>query len=91
LQDSLHLTPEEVQRISPAWMPAPTWGKLYSVVGADESSEFLRHAQLIQDAWGKTTVPVCEQLLGLNHFSILETLCQPRHRLHQLALELLHA
>ena len=90
LQDSLHLTPEEVNRISPAWMPAPTWGKLYSVVGADESVEFLRHAQLIQDAWGKTTVPGCEQLLGLNHFSILETLCQPRHRLHQLAVELLH-
>lgn len=89
LQDSLHLTPAEVKRISPAWMPAPASGKLYSVVGGDESPEFLRHNQLIQDAWGKKTVPVSEQLPGLNHFTVLEALCQPTHRLHQLAFELL--
>lgn len=89
LQDSLHLTPAEVKRISPAWMPAPASGKLYSVVGGDESPEFLRHNQLIQDAWGKQAVPVSEQLPGLNHFTVLEALCQPTHRLHQLACELL--
>jgi arylformamidase len=90
LQDSLHLTVAEVKRISPAWMPAPKQGKLYSVVGGDESPEFLRHNQLIQDAWGKSTVPVCEQLAGLNHFTVLESLCQPESRLHQLAQELLN-
>ena len=89
LQDSLHLTPAEVKRISPAWMLAPARGKLYSVVGSDESPEFLRHNQLIQDAWGKQAVPVSEQLPGLNHFTVLEALCQPTHRLHQLAQELL--
>ncbi|MEY3782141.1 MAG: hypothetical protein RIS97_319 [Pseudomonadota bacterium] len=89
LQDSLHLTPAEVKRISPAWMPAPASGKLYSVVGGDESPEFLRHNQLIQDAWGKQAVPVSEQLPSLNHFTVLEALCQPTHRLHQLACELL--
>lgn len=89
LQDSLHLTVAEVKRISPAWMPAPKQGKLYSVVGGDESPEFLRHNQLIQDAWGKSVVPVCEQLPGLNHFTVLESLCQPDSRLHQLAQELL--
>jgi arylformamidase len=89
LQDSLHLTAAEVKRISPAWMPAPKQGKLYSVVGGDESPEFLRHNQLIQDAWGRQTVPVSEQLPGLNHFTVLESLCQPESRLHQLAQELL--
>ncbi len=89
LQDSLHLTHAEVKRISPAWMPAPKQGQLYSVVGGDESPEFLRHNQLIQDAWGKSTVPVNEQLPGLNHFTVLESLCQPESRLHQLAQELL--
>ena len=89
LQDSLHLTVAEVKRISPAWMPAPKQGRLYSVVGGDESPEFLRHNQLIQDAWGKSVVPVCEQLTGLNHFTVLESLCQPESRLHQLAQELL--
>ena len=90
LQDSLHLTPAEVKRISPAWMPAPKQGKLYSVVGGNESPEFLRHNQLIQDAWGKSAVPVSEQLPGLNHFTVLESLCQPESRLHQLAQELLN-
>lgn len=90
LQDSLHLTVAEVKRISPAWMPAPKQGQLYSVVGGDESPEFLRHNQLIQDAWGKPVVPVCEQLPGLNHFTVLESLCQPESRLHRLAQELLN-
>jgi arylformamidase len=90
LQDSLHLTTAEVKRISPAWMPAPKHGELYSVVGGDESPEFLRHNQLIQTVWGKQAVPVSEQLPGLNHFTVLESLCQPESRLHQLAQELLH-
>ena len=89
LQDSLHLTVAEVKRISPAWMSAPKQGKLFSVVGGDESPEFLRHNQLIQDAWGKSTVPVSEQLPGLNHFTVLDSLCQLGQRLHQLAQELL--
>ncbi len=89
LQDSLHLTTAEVKRISPAWMPAPKQGQLFSVVGGDESPEFLRHNQLIQDAWGKSAVPVCEQLPGLNHFTVLESLCQSESRLHRLAQELL--
>jgi arylformamidase len=33
-------------------------------------------------------VPLREALLGLNHFSIVEALVQPGHRLNQLALEL---
>ncbi|MEQ1535636.1 MAG: alpha/beta hydrolase [Burkholderiaceae bacterium] len=89
LQDSLHLTVAEVKRISPAWMPAPKQGLLYSVVGGDESPEFLRHNQLIQDAWGKSAVPVSEQLPSLNHFTVLESLCQSESRLHQLAQALL--
>jgi arylformamidase len=89
LQDSLHLKPIEVEHISPAWMPAPKHGKLYSLVGGDESSEFLRHNQLIQNAWGKQAVPVCEQLPGLNHYTVLDSLCQSESSLHQLTQELL--
>jgi arylformamidase len=36
-------------------------------------------------------VPVCEALPGLNHFSVLDALVEPSHRLHQLALDLLRA
>ncbi len=90
LQDSLRLTDEDVLRNSPAWMPAPKQGTLYSVAGGIESDEFLRHNQLIQQAWGKTRVPVAESLPGLQHFSIVESMTQPGSRLHTLALELLH-
>ena len=70
-------------------MPPPRQGELYTVAGADESPEFLRHNLLIQQAWGEKAVPLCEALLGLNHFSIVEALAQPGHRLHGHALRLL--
>jgi arylformamidase len=70
-------------------LPAPGRGVLYTVAGGDESEEFLRQNRLISDAWGEIIVPVCEALPGLNHFSVLDALVQPGHRLHRLALELL--
>ena len=85
----LQLTEADALRASPAWMPAPEKGVLYTTVGADESPEFLRHNQLIQHAWGAKRVPVCEALPGLNHFTIVDALVQPSHRLHQLAQDLL--
>jgi arylformamidase len=90
LKDSLRLTNEVVLHNSPAWMPAPKQGTLYSVAGSIESEEFIRHNFLIQQSWGKDRVPVAETLEGLQHFSIVEALIQPGHRLHTLALELLH-
>jgi arylformamidase len=91
LQSSLRLTPADARKASPALLPAPAHGTFYTVAGADESPEFLRHNELIQKAWGKERVPVCEALPGLNHFSVLEALVQPGHRLNHLALELLEA
>jgi arylformamidase len=88
LQESLRLTPEQVHLASPAWMPRPRQGKLYALVGADESAEFVRHNQLMQTAWGKTVVPVCESIPERNHFSILEDLTAPWTRLHQVASKL---
>ncbi|HVZ46718.1 MAG TPA: alpha/beta hydrolase [Ramlibacter sp.] len=89
LQTSLHLTPEHVRLASPARLAAPPGGMLYSVVGGDESEEFLRQNRLICEAWGGERVPLCEALEGLNHFTVLEALVEPAHRLHQLALDLL--
>ena len=88
VKDSLLLTPAQVRKASPALLPAPPKGVLYSVAGGNESAEFLRHNQLIQTSWGKKTVPVCEALPGLHHFSVLDALVNPAHRLHQLAQQL---
>jgi arylformamidase len=90
VKDDLRLSPAQVLQVSPAWLPAPSQGQLYSVAGADESAEFLRHNKLIQTAWGKQVVPVSEALPGLNHFSIVEALAEPKHRLHALVLQLLN-
>ena len=89
VKDSLKLTPAQVRKASPALLPAPRKGTLYTVAGGNESAEFLRHNELIQKAWGKKTVPVCEALPGLNHFSVLDALVQPSHVLHQHALKLI--
>lgn len=89
LKESLRLTPAQVLKASPAWFPSPARGTFYAVAGADESEEFLRHNALIEQAWGEKTVPVREALLGLNHFSIVEALVQPGHRLNDLALRLI--
>lgn len=88
LKDSLRLTPEQVRLASPVLLPAPKQGMLYTVAGADESAEFIRHNKLIQQAWGKQVVPVCELIPERNHFSVLEDLTAPWQYLHQLAIRL---
>ena len=89
LKDSLKLTQPDARKASPALLPPPAKGVLYAVAGGDESAEFLRQNPLIQQAWGKKTVPVTTALPGLNHFSVLDALVEPLHALHISALALL--
>ena len=85
LQGDLRLTPAQVRMASPAKWQRPRKGVLYAVAGGDESAEFLRHIRLIHQAWGPKTVPVCEALPGLNHFSIVTDLTRSGTRLNTLA------
>lgn len=91
LQPSLGLTPAQVAQASPARLPAPRHGTLFSVAGGSESAEYHRQNRLIQEAWGARRVPVCELQPGRHHFSVLDALVEPSHRVHQLALDLLRA
>jgi len=83
LQVDLRLTPEVVARASPARFAAPAGAELCSVVGALESEEFLRHNRLIRERWGPAVVPVCEELPGRDHFSVLDELVDPQASLHR--------
>ena len=83
LQIDLRLTPAVVARTSPARFAAPAGAQLCSVVGALESEEFLRHNRLIRERWGAAVVPVCEELPGRDHFSVLEELIDPQATLHR--------
>ena len=89
VQGDLRLTPGQVRLASPALCKAPQNRVLYTVVGGYESPEFLRHNRLIRQAWGARVVPVCEDLPGLNHFSVVSALTDPAHRLNQLIRQLI--
>ncbi len=89
IRDIVRMNASEARKISPAFFPRPKMGTLYAVAGADESPEFLRQNLLIQKAWGEKFVPVCESHLGLNHFTVLNSLGDPSQRMHRLVLELL--
>ena len=89
MQEVLRLDEQQVLQASPAWMPAPPAGELLCLVGALESEEFLRHNGLMRKAWGAARVPVSEALPRLNHFTIVDALTQPGHRLHELTMGLL--
>lgn len=90
-QSVLQLTDQQVMLASPARLRAPTHGLLFCAVGANESPEFLRQNQLMQDAWGSHYVPRSLALPGLHHFSVLDALTRPGHDLHHMALNLLRA
>ena len=90
LQSDLRLDEAQVLRCSPAWMPTPAQCNFWSVVGALESDEFIRQHMLIQQAWGKACVPVCEALPGLHHFNVLSALAESGSYLNRLALRFLH-
>lgn len=90
-QSTLQLTEQQVLQYSPARLLEPPTGQLFCAVGADESPEFLRQNQLMQDAWGSHFVPRSVALPGLNHFSIVDALATPGHDLHHMALNLLRA
>lgn len=89
IQASLHLTPQQVQRASPALWVSPRQRTLYTVAGGQESAEFLRQNQLIQQRWGGRAVPVCEALAGCNHFTVLDELTRRGSRLNDLMRQLL--
>jgi arylformamidase len=88
LAPDLRLSAASARRLSPALMPAPQ-GTLVAVVGGDESEEFLRQNTLIRQAWGDTSVPVCEAIPGRHHMNVIHDLADAGTRVHRLALGLL--
>jgi len=83
LQVDLRLTPDVISRASPARYVAPAGARLATVVGALESEEFLRQNRLIRERWGNAAVPVCEELPGRNHFSVLDELVESQGSVHR--------
>jgi arylformamidase len=46
-----------------------------AVVGALESSEFLRQSRVVADSWGKSGAQTrYEAIAGMNHFTVIDAL-----------------
>lgn len=80
LNTALDLDEREAAALSPIFWPIPNGSTpggtvLDCVVGADESSEFLRQSKMIADHWGANGVETRYVALeGLNHFTVLDPL-----------------
>lgn len=88
LSADLGLTAASARRLSPAALPAPR-GSLVTVVGGEESDEFMRQAALIAQAWGPSTVLASERVPGCHHMNVLHELADAGSRTHAWALRLL--
>ena len=77
MNEDFKLDAEGAGRVSPLHWPA-TGRTFDAVVGALESSEFLRQSRSLADAWRKAgTETRYEELKGLNHFTVLDPLPDP--------------
>jgi arylformamidase len=73
----LRLDEKQARAVSPVFWPAPADKTLDSIVGGAESSEFLRQAKTIIDAWQGKLELRYEVVPGANHFTVLDPLSDP--------------
>lgn len=72
VQADLALTPETVASLTPVRFSAPVDATIHAVVSGDESTECRRQTKLLQSHWGRSAVPVCEEITGHRHFGVLD-------------------
>jgi len=74
----LRLDEAEARRISPLHWSVPARRSLDAVVGALESSEFLRQSKSIAEAWRRAhAFTRYEEIAGTNHFTVVDPLSDP--------------
>ncbi len=73
----LRLDDAEARRVSPHYWKVPAGRTLDAVVGALESSEFLRQSKIIAEDWGARGVATrYEEIAGANHFTVVDALSE---------------
>ena len=74
----IRLDAESARAYSPLHWKVPAKRKLDAVVGALESSEFLRQSRAIADGWGAGGAATrYEEIAGTNHFTVVDPLSDP--------------
>jgi arylformamidase len=78
--------------VSPLYWKVPAGRKLDAVVGALESSEFLRQSRTIAQAWRQGMVETrYEEVAGANHFTVIDPLADPASAMTARVAALAHA
>lgn len=74
----LRLDELEARRVSPLYWHVPVGCSLDAVVGAQESSEFLRQSRTIAETWRQgMALTRYEEIAGANHFTVVDPLTDP--------------
>jgi arylformamidase len=74
----LRLDETEAKRVSPLYWKVPAGRSLDAVVGALESSEFLRQSKSVAEAWRQAhALTRYEEIAGTNHFTVIDLLNDP--------------
>jgi arylformamidase len=78
MKQDLRLDEAAARACSPLFWPPPHGRVFDAVVGAEESSEFLRQNRVIAETWSKAGVQTrCEEVAGANHFTVIDALADP--------------
>ena len=74
----LRLDDSEARKVSPLYWNVPPGRSLDAVVGALESSEFLRQSKAIAEGWRqRMALTRYEEIAGANHFTVVDPLTDP--------------
>jgi arylformamidase len=92
VNQDLRLDAAEAQRVSPLNWRVPAGRALDAVVGALESSEFLRQSDSIAEIWRQSMVQTrYEEVAGANHFTIVDPLSQAGSAMTRRVSDLAHS
>jgi arylformamidase len=91
VNQDLRLTDVTAHELSPLYWDVPDGRVFDAVVGADESSQFIRQSQVIAEAWRQDEVLTRYEALSGNHFTVLDPLTDPASKMIARVVELARA
>jgi len=88
VNEDLKLTDKSAHELSPLYWQVPPGRILDAVVGAEESSEFLRQSRTIAEAWRQGMATTRYDAPPGNHFTVIAPLADPSSAMTKRVVEL---
>ena len=88
VNEDLKLTDKSAHELSPLYWQVPPGRILDAVVGAEESSEFLRQSRTIAEAWRQGMAMTRYEAPPGNHFTVIDPLADPSSAMTKRIVEL---